>query len=217
MPITAAPSFIEVEGRRIATLASAGAAPGLMWLPGFKSDMVSTKATALADWAAKKGLASTRFDYSGHGQSSGDFKDGRIGKWLDEATAVFTKLTTGPQIVVGSSMGGYIALLLLRRLHAIRTGACCPHPCPGAGRSGLGHDRGTDVVTLQRGDEGRRFAKKASGKGPAPTVTLMPLPSASSRRGGNTCSRANRGIRDARSGSFTAGSTPMSPGNTPRT
>ncbi|MEQ1614735.1 MAG: alpha/beta fold hydrolase [Hyphomicrobiaceae bacterium] len=114
------PQMIDVDTagsrRAIATLVSPGSAPGLMWLPGFKSDMLSTKASALAEWAAARGLASTRFDYSGHGQSGGRFEDGTIGRWLEEAAAVFTRLTQGPQIVVGSSMGGYIALLLLKRL-----------------------------------------------------------------------------------------------------
>ncbi len=130
MPAIAQSQFIEIgagaNARRIASLIGKGATPGLVWLPGFKSDMVSTKASALAEWAAAKGLASTRFDYSGHGQSSGTFDDGTISRWLEEAEAVFTKLTCGSQILVGSSMGGYIALLLLRRLmasapeHAVR-------------------------------------------------------------------------------------------------
>lgn len=91
-------------------------ATGLFWLSGFMSDMASTKATAVAAWAAANGLGSTRFDYSGHGLSGGDFKDGTIGRWLEESEAVFTRLTEGPQIVIGSSMGGHIALLLLRKL-----------------------------------------------------------------------------------------------------
>jgi pimeloyl-ACP methyl ester carboxylesterase len=114
------PQFIDVgagaAGRRIATLTAAGAAPGLIWLPGFKSDMISTKASALAEWSAARGLAATRFDYSGHGQSGGRFEDGTIGRWLEESASVLTRLTKGSQIVVGSSMGGYIALLLLRQL-----------------------------------------------------------------------------------------------------
>ena len=114
MPVTDQPQFIDVGDRRIATLNDPGGSPGLMWLPGFKSEMTSTKATALAAWAHERKLASTRFDYSGHGQSSGNFTEGRIGLWLEEAAAVFTSMTRGPQIVVGSSMGGYIALLLLR-------------------------------------------------------------------------------------------------------
>lgn len=105
--------------RRIATIVENGTAdnrPGLIWLPGLKSDMVSTKATALAEWARECGLAMTRLDYSGHGRSSGRFEDGTIGDWLEETRAVFSQLTCGPQIVVGSSTGGYIALLLLREL-----------------------------------------------------------------------------------------------------
>jgi pimeloyl-ACP methyl ester carboxylesterase len=122
MPDAQPPQFIDVgtgpDARRIAAIVGTGTAPGVVWLPGFKSDMASTKASALADWAARQGVAATRFDYSGHGQSGGRFEDGTIGRWLDEAVAVFTELTRGPQILVGSSMGGYIALLLLRRLLA---------------------------------------------------------------------------------------------------
>jgi pimeloyl-ACP methyl ester carboxylesterase len=104
--------------RTIAYRAHKGTAgkPGLFWLSGFMSDMDSTKATAIADWASARGLASTRFDYSGHGQSGGAFTDGTIGRWLEEALAVFAHATEGPQIVIGSSMGGHIALLLLRKL-----------------------------------------------------------------------------------------------------
>ncbi len=104
--------------RPIAYLAQAGNAPGVFWLSGFKSDMISTKASALADWTAAKGLAYTRFDYSGHGQSGGQFEDGTIGRWLEETVAVFDTVTSGPQIVVGSSMGGHIALLLVRHMLA---------------------------------------------------------------------------------------------------
>lgn len=85
-------------------------------MSGFMSDMASTKATAVVAWAARHGLASTVFDYSGHGISSGKFTDGSIGHWLEEAMAVFTSVTRGPQIIIGSSMGGHIALLLLRSL-----------------------------------------------------------------------------------------------------
>lgn len=105
--------------RRIATIVDQGAGdgrPGLIWLPGLKSDMLSTKASALAEWSREQGLAMTRLDYSGHGRSSGRFEDGTIGDWLEETRAVFSQLTCGPQIVVGSSTGGYIALLLLRDL-----------------------------------------------------------------------------------------------------
>lgn len=91
-------------------------ATGLFWLSGLMSDMASTKATAVADWAASRDLSSTLFDYSGHGISDGPFTDGTIGRWLEEACAVFTRVTAGPQVIIGSSMGGHIALLLLRKL-----------------------------------------------------------------------------------------------------
>jgi pimeloyl-ACP methyl ester carboxylesterase len=109
------------QRRRIAYLqlpAKEAGKPGLVWLCGLKSEMTSTKAAALAQWAEAQGLACLRFDYSGHGQSEGRFEDGTISRWLEEAEAVFRGLTTGPQILVGSSMGGYIALLLLRKLLA---------------------------------------------------------------------------------------------------
>ncbi len=93
-----------------------GGAPGLFWLGGFKSDMKGAKATALDAWAAQHGRACVRFDYSGHGESGGEFTNGTIGGWLAESIAVFERFCHGPQVVVGSSMGGWIALLLLREL-----------------------------------------------------------------------------------------------------
>lgn len=114
-----APEFITVEGettRRIAVRKRGGTGPGLFWLGGFKSDMGGTKAVALDEWAAKQGRACVRFDYSGHGESGGDFAYGTIGQWLQESLAVFDAFCEGPQIVVGSSMGGWMALLLAREL-----------------------------------------------------------------------------------------------------
>ncbi len=121
------PQFLQIRGagaggeaasRRIAYLTEmpARAPVSLFWLSGYKSDMASTKVTALAEFASTKGYGCTRFDYSGHGLSSGCFEDGTIGQWLAEAEGVFAQVTRGPQIVIGSSMGGWIALLLLRRL-----------------------------------------------------------------------------------------------------
>lgn len=98
--------------REIAVLKRDGAAPGLFWLGGYRSDMGGTKAAALDAFAAEEGLAAVRFDYSGHGASGGRFEDGTISRWLEEARAVFDRFTEGPQIVVGSSMGGWIALHL---------------------------------------------------------------------------------------------------------
>ena len=95
---------------------SRAGSPGLFWLGGFKSDMKGTKAEALDQWADAKGRACLRFDYSGHGESGGDFTDGTIGRWLEESVAVYTTFARGPQVVIGSSMGGWLALLLARRL-----------------------------------------------------------------------------------------------------
>ena len=114
------PVFIEIgkgsEARRIAVRARAGGSPGLFWLGGFKSDMQGTKAIALDAWAAEQNRACVRFDYSGHGESGGDFIDGTIGRWLEESVAVFEEFCAGPQVVIGSSMGGWLALLLAREL-----------------------------------------------------------------------------------------------------
>lgn len=108
---------LRVGTREIAFQHRPGAAPGLFWLGGFKSDMEGSKALALDALAAEAGLAMTRFDYSGHGISGGDFLEGTISRWLEEALAVFGQ-TEGEQVVVGSSMGGWLALLLNRALRA---------------------------------------------------------------------------------------------------
>jgi pimeloyl-ACP methyl ester carboxylesterase len=104
---------VEIAVRQIGG-GKAGTRPGVVWLGGFKSEMSGSKASALAEWAAREGRAFTRFDYSGHGQSSGDFEHGTIGRWLAEAQAVLEALTRGPQILVGSSMGGWLALLIAK-------------------------------------------------------------------------------------------------------
>ena len=111
------------SARRIAVRMRQGAVPGLVWLGGFKSDMQGTKAVALDAWAAEAGRACLRFDYSGHGESGGAFTDGTIGRWLEESAEVFEAFARGPQVLVGSSMGGWIALcavLLLGALHLCR-------------------------------------------------------------------------------------------------
>jgi pimeloyl-ACP methyl ester carboxylesterase len=90
--------------------------PGLFWLGGFKSDMKGTKAEALDRWGAAHGRAVTRFDYSGHGESGGAFTDGCISRWLEESVAVYREFCGGAQVVVGSSMGGWLALLLANAL-----------------------------------------------------------------------------------------------------
>ncbi len=104
------------QGRRLAYVQTPGAGPGVVFLGGFKSDMTGTKAQFLETWAGERGRAFLRFDYSGHGGSSGDFLDGCIGDWAEDAAAAITALTSGPQVLVGSSMGGWIALLVARAM-----------------------------------------------------------------------------------------------------
>ena len=111
------PSFFETpEGRRIAYHQTPGEGPGVVFLGGFMSDMEGTKALALEDWARKRGRAFLRFDYSGHGQSSGAFTEGCIGDWAEDAQALIGWVTEGPQVLVGSSMGGWIAALIARAM-----------------------------------------------------------------------------------------------------
>ena len=99
------------DGARIAWRRVAGAQPTVVWLGGFRSDMAGTKAQALADWALARGQTYVRFDYFGHGESDGDFAEGTITRWREDALAVLDELTTGPLVLVGSSMGGWIACL----------------------------------------------------------------------------------------------------------
>ena len=117
-----APQFLQLGegGRTIAYRLEKGspAKPPLLWLPGFLSDMDSTKALAVADWARRHGHTMLRFDYSGHGLSSGDVEHASIGDWLEETASIFRWLGTQASLVIGSSMGGWIALLLARRLAA---------------------------------------------------------------------------------------------------
>jgi pimeloyl-ACP methyl ester carboxylesterase len=102
------------DGNWVAYARAAGAAPTVAFLGGFRSDMTGTKALALEAWARKVGHAFLRFDYLGHGQSSGRFEDGTIGRWLDDSLAAIDQLTSGKLILVGSSMGGWLSLLVAR-------------------------------------------------------------------------------------------------------
>ncbi|RKF16453.1 alpha/beta hydrolase [Roseovarius spongiae] len=108
--------FTTDRGRQIAYLRLEGEGPGVVFLGGLRSDMTGTKALFLEDWARRAGRAFLRFDYSGHGASSGEFTEGCIGDWAEDAAAAINTLTQGPQILVGSSMGGWIALLMARRM-----------------------------------------------------------------------------------------------------
>ncbi len=126
-PEDGAPSFIAVgdERRRLALRRREGGGPVVIWLGGFRSDMLATKANALDAWAVKHGRAFLRFDYSGHGESDGRFEDGTISRWLEDSLAAIAARPStvggaGP-ILVGSSMGGWLALLAARELAATGT------------------------------------------------------------------------------------------------
>jgi len=103
--------LLDRDGEKIAWRAVAGEGPTLVWLGGLRSDMTGTKAQALADWAAAKGRAFVRFDYFAHGASSGDFLQGTVTRWRADVLAVLDQLTEGPLVLVGSSMGGWLACL----------------------------------------------------------------------------------------------------------
>ena len=110
-PAAAPQTLARPDGATIAYHRHAGALPGIVFLGGFRSDMTGTKALFLEDYCRRRGRAFVRFDYFGHGQSSGDFAHGTIGRWRDDAIAVIDSLTEGEQVLVGSSMGGWIMLL----------------------------------------------------------------------------------------------------------
>ncbi len=100
---------------RLAIRQVTGTGPGFVWLGGFRSDMLGSKAERVSDWARTRGRAFTRFDYSGHGESDGLFADGTISSWLADAQCVLDRATEGAQVLIGSSMGGWIAMLLAAR------------------------------------------------------------------------------------------------------
>ncbi len=112
------PQYLKTPDAEIAYHKLEGDGPGVVFLGGFKSDMEGTKALFLQDWARANGRAFLRFDYTGHGASSGDFLDGCIGDWARDAMDAVTALTQGPQVLVGSSMGGWISLLVAREMPA---------------------------------------------------------------------------------------------------
>ncbi len=111
------PQFHEMpDGRRIAFRHGAGSGPTLVFLPGYMSDMLGGKATALAEWAAAHGRACLLLDYSGCGESAGEFSDGSLGRWQEEVASLIEERVNGPVVLVGSSMGGWLMLLLAREL-----------------------------------------------------------------------------------------------------
>lgn len=104
------------QGRSIAYSYVSGRSPAVVFLGGFMSDMAGSKATFLEDWARSEGRAFLRFDYSGHGVSSGEFVDGAIGDWAEDALSIIEAKIEGPVVLVGSSMGGWISLLISKQL-----------------------------------------------------------------------------------------------------
>lgn len=113
--VSAAGNAVDLAYRHVAARSSTQL-PGTVWLGGFRSDMLSTKAETIAAAAKADGRAFLRYDYSGHGESGGVFEDGTIGRWAAESLEMIRALTSGPQVLVGSSMGGWIALLVARAL-----------------------------------------------------------------------------------------------------
>jgi len=116
-------SHFDHDGIDIAYRRIEGGSPGVVWLGGYRSDMLGTKAETLSAWAERAGHAFLRFDYSGHGESGGVFAEGTISKWLGESLAAFRSLTEGPQILVGSSMGAWVALRLAQELNKAGEGS----------------------------------------------------------------------------------------------
>lgn len=147
------PSFLVTpEGRRIAYRLTDGEGPAVVFCGGFKSDMEGTKALHLQAWAERTGRAFLRFDYSGHGQSEGAFLDGSIGDWFEDARAV-CGLLAGPLLLVGSSMGGWISLLLAREMARGWRASSASRPRPTSPRTACG------------AASTRRSARRCNGRG----------------------------------------------------
>lgn len=125
-PIPVSHMHLDSDGyaRDLAVARRDGASPGVFWMSGFMSDLGGTKATALDTWCAQNGRACTRFDYSAHGASSGAIEEGSISRWLAESLHVFRHTASGPRVIIGSSMGGYLATLMARAL--VEEDAACP-------------------------------------------------------------------------------------------
>jgi pimeloyl-ACP methyl ester carboxylesterase len=124
------PAYLQGPHGRLAYRRRQGFGPGVFWLGGFRSDMLGTKANMVDEWAARRGRAFLRFDYSGHGESDGQFEDGTIGGWTADALAIFDALTSGAQLLVGSSMGAWIATLLALKRPERIAGAVFIAPAP---------------------------------------------------------------------------------------
>jgi len=147
---------VDVDGRRIGYRRRDGSSPTLVFLPGYASNMEGAKALALDAFAERRGLAMVRFDYSGTGSSGGRFEDGTLELWLDEALAIVDRLTDGPVVVIGSSMGGWLALhlalLRLERVKALVGIAAAPD------FTEWGAERNRDYLTSDFRESGRKLS-----------------------------------------------------------
>ncbi len=165
-------AYVRSDGRAPSAASRGAALPGVAFLGGFRSDMTGTKAIALNAWAKENGRAFLRFDYLGHGQSSGRFEDGTIGRWLDDSLAAIDTLTTGKLVLVGSSMGGWLSLLVARarpeRLAGLVLIAAAPDFTERMLLKGLSPE---DRATLER--EGR--LERPSQYSPEPSVFTWKL------------------------------------------
>jgi pimeloyl-ACP methyl ester carboxylesterase len=147
------PSFLPLpDGRRLAFHRTEGKGQGVVFIGGFRSDMTGTKAVHLESWARAQGRPFIRFDYTGHGASSGDFlADGSIGQWAQDASNILEFLTDSPQILVGSSMGGWISLLLAKaiphRITALVTIAAAPDFTEDSMWAGFGETQKNDLIS----------------------------------------------------------------------
>ena len=160
------------DGRRIAYRRSEGRGPGVVFLGGFRSDMTGTKAHFLEAWAQARGQAYLRFDYTGHGASSGDFLERGIGDWAHDARDAILRLTEGPQVLVGSSMGGWIALILAGWMPARIAGlvgiAAAPDFTEDAMWAGFDNSQRRQLM-----EEGRIFLPSAYDDAPYPVTRRL--------------------------------------------
>ncbi len=165
-------NLLRHDGETIAYLKRDGKSAGVLWLGGFKSDMMGTKAQALDVWAARRERACLRFDYYGHGASSGDFAKGTISRWRDDALAVLDQLCEGPQILVGSSMGGWIGLLAARERPNMVKGLLLIAPAPDFTEA-LMWDSMQPAVRRQIMEEGQWQRPAAYGEAPYPITRAL--------------------------------------------
>lgn len=168
--------FINVAGTQIAFRRQSGRAPGVVWLGGFKSDMTGTKAETLATWAASNDRAFLRHDYSGHGASGGAFRDGTISAWLIQSLAVFRAFGPERAVLVGSSMGAWIALRMAQELANVNikpvAGLVLIAPAPDFTMELME----PSLTKKQKADlAGKGFFEEASEYGPEPNIYTRTL------------------------------------------